>query len=68
METATVYGKQPYTSVFYDIIINIIIKLIMQCRLRALCRGLRRTAIDRRRIIFRPVRPIESDFPVDLRF
>lgn len=55
METATV---------FYDIII----KLIMQCRLRALCRGLRRTAIDRRRIIFRPVRPIESDFPVDLRF
>lgn len=65
METATVYGKQlVYTSVFYDIII----KLIMQCRLRALCRGLRRTGIDRRRIIFRPVRPIESDFPVDSRF
>lgn len=65
METATVYEKQPYTSVFYDIII----KLIMQCRLRALCRGLlRRTGIERRRIIFRPVRPIESDFPVDLRF
>lgn len=63
METATVYGKQPYTSVFYDIII----KLIMQCRLRALCR-LRRTGIDRRRLIFRPVRPIESDFPVDSRF
>lgn len=51
METATVYGKQlVYTSVFYDIII----KLIMQCRLRALCRGLRRTAIDRRRIILAP--------------
>lgn len=63
METATVYGKQPYTSVFYDIIIK-----LMQCRLRALCRGLRRTGIERRRIIFRPVRPIESDFPVDLRF
>lgn len=59
METAAVYGKQPYTSVFYDIIIK-----LMQCRLRALCR-LRRTGIERRRIIFRPVRPIESDFPVD---
>lgn len=51
MDTGTVYGKQlVYTSVFYDIII----KLIMQCRLRALCRGLRRTGIERGRIILAP--------------